>query len=118
MMMFSDMAVHPAVLFLGAALVLACVRPGVLQRVVLLGTPVAALIAAIGCRTGSETCTILAWTCCSVALIPWPGCFSIALSFWPGLARCTACRFARAPGRQPPLPMRPAARAWFWPVIF
>ncbi len=47
MMMFSDMAVHPAVLFLGAALVLACVRPGVLQRALLLGTPVAALVAAI-----------------------------------------------------------------------
>ena len=47
MMMFSDMAVHPAVLFLGAALVLACVRPGVLQRALLLGTPVAALVAAV-----------------------------------------------------------------------
>jgi multicomponent Na+:H+ antiporter subunit D len=47
MMMFSDMAVHPAVLFLGAALALACVRPGAPQRVVLLGTPLAALVAAV-----------------------------------------------------------------------
>jgi multicomponent Na+:H+ antiporter subunit D len=47
MMMFSDMVVHPAALFLVAALLLACVRPGMLQRVLLLGTPVAALIAAI-----------------------------------------------------------------------
>jgi multicomponent Na+:H+ antiporter subunit D len=47
MMMFSDMVVHPAALFLVAALLLAFVRPGMLQRVLLLSTPVAALIAAI-----------------------------------------------------------------------
>lgn len=47
MMMFSDMAVHPAVLFLGAAIGLACLRSGPVQRVLLLGTPVAALVAAI-----------------------------------------------------------------------
>jgi len=47
MMMFSDMAVHPAALFLGAALLLVCVRPGMLQRALLLGTPVVSLVAAI-----------------------------------------------------------------------
>jgi len=48
MTMFSDMALHPAALFLGAALLLACVRCGMLQRVLLLGTPLAALVAAAG----------------------------------------------------------------------
>jgi len=46
MTMIFDMALHPAALFLGAALLLACVRFGFLRRVLLLGTPLAALAAA------------------------------------------------------------------------
>ena len=48
MTMFSDMVLHPAALFLAAALLLVCVRSGVLQRILLLGTPLVALVAAAG----------------------------------------------------------------------
>jgi len=44
--MLSDMALHPAALFLGAALLLACVRTAPVRRWLLLGTPLAALAAA------------------------------------------------------------------------
>jgi len=46
MMMFSDTAVHPAALFMGASVALACVRNARVRRVLLLGTPLAALAAA------------------------------------------------------------------------
>jgi multicomponent Na+:H+ antiporter subunit D len=46
MMIFSDLVMHPAALFLGAAVALACVRSLSVQRVLLLGTPLSALIAA------------------------------------------------------------------------
>lgn len=47
MTMLSDMALHPSAVFLCAALLLACVRPGLVQRLLVLGAPLAALASAV-----------------------------------------------------------------------